>query len=59
MSDTLKFIIIGILVVLLLFSSFFSAAETAYTSVGPAKVIIESKKSNSGKMIKKQIDSFG
>ncbi len=60
MSTELAIGLSCIMVVLILLSSMFSAAETAYSSVNPAKIQEEiSKKSKTGKILKKHLKSFG
>lgn len=60
MSTGLEIILIILLFVLLVLSAFFSASETAYSSIKPAKIehaIHKGKKS--AKLIKKHYKSFG
>ncbi|NQZ28890.1 MAG: HlyC/CorC family transporter [Mycoplasmatales bacterium] len=60
MSTPLIIGLIILLIVLILLSSMFSAAETAYSSVNPAKISLEvKKKTKSGKLLKKHLKTFG
>ncbi len=60
MSTSLIIGLIALLIVLILLSSMFSAAETAYSSVNPAKISLEvKKKTKSGKLLKKHLNTFG
>lgn len=60
MSTGLLIALIVLFVVLLCFSAFFSAAETAYSSVRPIKIehaIAQGKKG--AKLVKKHYKTFG
>ncbi len=60
MSRTIIVILIALLILLILLSSMFSAAETAYSSVNPAKVSLEvKKKTKTGRILKKHLNTFG
>lgn len=55
---TLSLLIVGLFFLFLL-SALFSAAETAYTSLSPATIEVNSKKNpKTGKLIKKHVNSF-
>ena len=60
MSSSTRVILIVVLAILVCFSAFFSAAETAYSSIKPVKIeqALKTKK-RSAKLIKKHYKSFG
>ncbi|WP_029512839.1 CNNM domain-containing protein [Mycoplasmopsis iners] len=59
MSLTVKILFICLLIILILASGIFSAAETAYTSLNPGKIeTLTAKNSLSSKLIKKQYKFF-
>ena len=60
MSESTQIIFIVILCILILFSAFFSAAETAYSSVSQSKIDVDFKKGKkSAILIRKHYKSFG
>jgi CBS domain containing-hemolysin-like protein len=60
MSETTKIILTIILSILIILSAFFSAAETAYSSVSQSKIDIDFKKKKKGAiLIKKHYKTFG
>lgn len=60
MTEWIIYLLISIaLLICLIFSAFFSAAETAYTSLSPATIEINSKKNvKAGKLIQKHVHSY-